>query len=313
MNEGMGNNMSTTVHARSARDTIIHREGLAGLFLLRTTAELLKDAIKADRAEIDRMKMELSLIKNSSLYASKRGPGFNFKSCDRRTKKTTGITEDLEQIHALARRSYLEARIRAIENTMSRFEEITEKIEHEQMQCARRARLSRFNQAGLDLTKILFTKEQNEWIDEVYTPDPYHRESLRVPTSGGILTRSNSEARIGSNLEAIGLPYRNDDLVEIIAGPGGARPYRDTYFADFKVPNLNGGITIHEHLGAFQIDGYSTNALKRLNDYHDFSVYELPGRRVEGNEFTWSFEGDLRNQEKIDQVIRRILLPGLSL
>ena len=305
--------MLSVVRPRSARETIVHREGLAGLFLVRTTTELMKDAIKADRAEIDRMKMELSLIEDCSLYAFRSEPGFCFKSYDRKTKKSTGITEDMTRVHRLARRSYLEARIRFIEKTASRFEAIIEEMEYVQKQCIKKARLNRFNQAGLDLTKILFTKEQNEWIDEVYTPDPYHRESLRVPTSGGILTRSNSEARIGSNLEAIGLPYRNDDLVEIIAGPGGARPYRDTYFADFKVPNLNGGITIHEHLGAFQIDGYSTNALKRLNDYHDFSVYELPGRRVEGNEFTWSFEGDLRNQEKIDQVIRRILLPGLSL
>ena len=304
--------MLSVVRPRSARETIVHREGLAGLFLVRTTTELMKDAIREDRAEIDRMKMELSLIEDCSLYAFRSEPGFCFKSYDRKTKKSTGITEDMTRVHRLARRSYLEARIRFIEKTASRFEAIIEELEYVQKQCIKKARLNRFNQAGLDLTKILFTKEQNEWIDEVYTPDPYHRESLRVPTSGGILTRSNSEARIGSNLEAIGLPYRNDDLVEIIAGPGGARPYRDTYFADFKVPNLNGGITIHEHLGAFQIDGYSTNALKRLNDYHDFSVYELPGRRVEGNEFTWSFEGDLRNQEKINQVIRRMLLPGLS-
>ena len=304
--------MLSVVRPRSARETIVHREGLAGLFLVRTTTELMKDAIKADRAEIDRMKMELSLIEDCSLYAFRSEPGFCFKSYDRKTKKSTGITEDMTRVHRLARRSYLEARIRFIEKTASRFEAIIEEMEYVQKQCIKKARLNRFNQSGLDLTKILFTKEQNEWIDEVYTPDPYHRESLRVPTSGGILTRSNSEARIGSNLEAIGLPYRNYDLVEIIEGPNGARPYRDTYFADFKVPNLNGGITIHEHLGAFQIDGYSTNALKRLNDYHDFSVYELPGRRVEGNEFTWSFEGDLRNQEKIDQVIRRMLLPGLS-
>jgi len=304
--------MTSVVRQRSARETIVHREGLAGLFLVRTTTELMKDAIRADKAEIDRMKMELSLIEDCSLYAFRSEPGFCFKSYDRKTKKSTGITEDMTRVHRLARRAYLEARIRFIEKTTSRFEAIIEEMEYVQKQCIKKARLTRFNQAGLDLTKILFTKEQNEWIDEVYTPDPYHRESLKVPTSGGILTRSNSEARIGSNLEAIGLPYRNDDLVEIVAGPGGARPYRDTYFADFKVPNLNGGITIHEHFGAFQIDGYSTNALKRLNDYHDFTVYELPGRRVEGNEFTWSFEGDLRNQEKIDQVIRRILLPGLS-
>ena len=172
-------------------------------------------------------------------------------------------------------------------------------------------KLERYADAGLDLSRIIFTKEQNEWIDQTFTPNPYHPEDLRYPTAGGIFTRSKSEAFIGSTLEGLGLPYRSDDLVTIIYDPRGNKPFRDTYFADFKVPNLLGGITVHEHLGAFQMESYSENALKRLNDYHNFTICELSGRPVKTDEFTWSFESDLRSEKMTTRLIRKILLPGI--
>ena len=121
--------------------------------------------------------------------------------------------------------------------------------------------------------------------------------------------RSKSEAIIGTSLEAIGLPYRSDDLVTIISDGKSGKPFKDTYFADFKVPNFLGGITVHEHFGAFQMDKYAGNALQRLNDYHSFTVIELEGRPVEDNEFTWSFESDIRNAISIRGLIRKLLLP----
>ena len=112
-------------------------------------------------------------------------------------------------------------------------------------------------------------------------------------------------------LEAIGLPYRSDDLVTIHSEFDDA-PFRDNYFADFKIPNFCGGITIHEHLGALHLKDYPDNSLKRLNDYHNFSIYELPDRPVKHSEITWSFEPDIRDPKLLRSVIRRILLPSLS-
>ncbi len=172
--------------------------------------------------------------------------------------------------------------------------------------------LSLLDDAGLDLTRILFTPEQVEWINTPYNPNPYYPEDLKHPTSAGLLTRSKSEAKIGSISEGYGLPFRYDDFTRILYDPLGDRPSRDSVYSDFKYPNLCGGITVHEHLGAFQMDRYGNNALMRLNDYHNFEVIELPGRPVTYSEFTWSFESDLWGETRIRKLFRRILLPGLD-
>ena len=171
---------------------------------------------------------------------------------------------------------------------------------------------ARYADIGLDITRIIFTKEQNEWIDAPYTPNPYNVDSLKYETIGKLPVRSSSEREIGNMFEDIGLPYRSDDLVRIIRNDEHqGTPFRNTYFADFKVPNLLGGITVHEHLGAFHLENYSDNALQRLNDYHNFTVVELPGRPVGKNELTWSFESDLQGDENLKRLIARLLLPGI--
>ena len=129
--------------------------------------------------------------------------------------------------------------------------------------------------------------------------------------------RSKSETRIGNRAEYYGLPFRYDDYVAMHDPKGkqfhsqGESPFRDFYFADFKFPNLFGGITIHEHIGAFQIENYGEGSLKRLNDYHNFRIVELEGKAVKHEEITWSFENDVLNAKTIDKLLARILLPGL--
>lgn len=129
--------------------------------------------------------------------------------------------------------------------------------------------------------------------------------------------RSKSETIIGNRFERIALPYRYDDLVNILRNsaanevtPNEPRPFRNSYFSDFKVPNLLGGITVHEHFGSFQLEQYSGDALKRMNDYHNFPVVEIPGRPVKSSEFTWSFESDLQDKDALDRLIARLLMPG---
>jgi hypothetical protein len=116
---------------------------------------------------------------------------------------------------------------------------------------------------------------------------------------------------LGNELELLGIPYRYDDLVTIETGSSGDQPFRESYFADFKLPNLLAGITIHEHLGAFQVTQYGDNALMRLNDYNTFTVVELANRPVKHQEFTWSMEYQLKDPALLKETILKMLFPGL--
>ena len=299
------------VHMRTARDTIANPSGIIQLEFLRTTSQLLRDAVLSDEAEINSIRQELALLEKAKLRIHRRGDRSYFAALSEGEERERSLHKDMARIHALARRTYLQKRLALIERNSRRLRTALSSYESACYDLQLQSKLTRFCGSGLDLSRILYTEEQNEWIDRPYSPNPYYQGSLKYQTEHGIPVRSMSEARFGSRLEAIGLPYRSDDLVTIHSEFNDS-PFRENYFADFKIPNLCGGITIHEHLGALHLKDYPDNSLKRLNDYHNFSIYELPDRPVKHSEITWSFEPDIRDPKLLRSVIRRILLPSLS-
>ncbi len=292
-----------------ARDSIKNSSSLAQISFLSLASGMIKSLIESGQELVADMKQELTLIENYSLCIQRHGEQINYYKYNRSDRSRVGISKDTDLVNELARRAFLENRIKATEANARRLLKALECAEGLRDEARLRKKLGKYADAGLDLSRILFTKEQNEWIDAPYSPNPYYPENRRYPTGGGMMMRSKSEVAIGNMLESIGWPYRYDDLVMIRGGHDGTMPKRDSCFADFKVPNLIGGITLHEHFGAFQIDQYSDNALARLNDYRNFRVYELPDQAVRPKEFTWSLEADLREKSLMRQVIRRMLLP----
>jgi hypothetical protein len=292
----------------TARDTIVNPSGLLKIALLDSVSEMLEDTISAKSNQLNELKQELALSEPGKLrpHGTKRR---RFDYIDPDTKSETGITRETDLINALVRKEYVELKISCLENDLHTLKKIRDRTSQTKEDLRLLKTLKRFDSYDLDLSRILFSKEQNEWIDEVYTPNPFHKENLSKPSSGGKMLRSKSEAKIASSIESIGLPYRHDDIVRIYSKVPGTTPYHGTYFADFKLPNLLGGITVHEHFGAFQIENYADNSLQRLNDYHAFEIYELPGRPVLDSEFTFSFESDLATTESIRRLIVKMLLP----
>lgn len=295
--------------SRTARATITNPSGLLQLKFLRITTDVMKQERIACKSDIISMKQELALLEDARLHIRKKDDKRYFTCIPKDKTNEIAITQDPDRVLELARREYLEKEIKISEKRLKWLDRIADSAECAKEEQRLLARLQRFDDAHLDLCRILFTREQNEWIDAPYTPNPYYQEFLKEPTDGGLLTRSKSEANIGSWAESVGLPYRYDDIVRIKQGNCPDPPNRWSYFADFKFPNFCAGITINEHFGSFHKRGYADNGLERLNDYHNHTVIELPDQPVRYNEFTWSFESDLRNPDHFRDLIRRILLP----
>lgn len=295
--------------ARTAKDSVTSSSKLTKTDFIQLVTVLLEDVLQTYESAIQSMKQELALIENARLYINKKAGRYYFRCRPKDLNKEISISNDETRIYKLARRAYLEERLSALDIEIKKIRRRLNDAAAMQHELKRERLLNRFDYAGLDLCQILFTKEQNEWINEVFSPNPYKPEGYRYQTDGGVWVRSKSEAKIGSALEAIGWPYRNDDFVRIITDGPADIPFRDSYYADFKVPNLLGGITIHEHLGAFQMDTYADNGLRRLNDYHNFTVVEIPERPVTSSEFTWSFESDVVGKGSLNSLIRKMLLP----
>ena len=296
---------------RTARDTVMINSGGIQFNYLKIISVFLKRAIDIEKKTISSMKQELSLLEDSQLHIRRRNGSVSFACLQIGDTRETGITKDTDRIHELARRAYLKDCIKASELLIKRLERARDSSDSALLESQLMTKLGKYTGAGLDICRVLFTQEQNEWLDQAYSPNPFHQDNLKYTTRGGVPMRSKSEARIGSRLEDMGLPYRYDDLVSIISDGRGLQPYKDNYFADFKVPNLFGGITIHEHFGAFQIDNYADNSLRRLHDYQTFSVVELPGRPLSLDEFTWSFENEVTLQDDLDNILLKMILPGV--
>ena len=294
---------------RSARDTVINTSAILKIGLLDSIGLIAEDVISSNSAYLDELKQELSLSAAGKLHIHKRRDYSSFGLQNGNGDAEIPSAKGSELIPHLARKEYSQKRISSLEQDIARLQKLKEVSMNTKERLRFNNKLRRFNDVGIDLATVLFSREQNEWIDEYFTSNPYNRENLSYQTGCGLFVRSKSEAKIARLLESLGLPYRYDDLVKIEPNGSGGVPHRDTYFADFKVPNLLGGITIHEHFGAFQLENYADNALKRLNDYHNFEVYELPGRPVKDSEFTFSFEGNLNSNESLRTMLRKILLP----
>lgn len=311
--------------ARTAGDTISTAAGPIKVDLIKVITASLNGVLKIYESSVSSMKQELVLIENDRLHMRQKSNKSYYSCRPFGAGKDIGISNDTNRVHRLARRAYLENRISAMELEIKRFQRKLYRADAAHYELNRSKMLKKYADADLDLLQILFTEEQREWIRASYFPNPYHPQTLKYSTSLNIPMRSKSEVAIGNALESVNWPYRYDDLVTITADSYGPQisssrsgsqkmqPFRDTYFADFKIPNLLGGITIHEHFGAFQLDHYSDDALKRLNDYHSFTVTELPERPVKHSEFTWSFECDVSGTNSLTDLLAKLLLPGPGL
>ena len=227
--------MNRNTHIRTARDSIIKPSGILQLSFLRLSSDLLQKECDSCQEEIIAMKKELATMEEASLHINNRKDDRQFGSVPIGSREEITITNDPARIHELARRAYLEKRIDILDSRYKRVSRALHSILDAKDEQRLLAKLQRFDDANLDLTRILFTKEQNEWIDEPYTPNPYNPEYLTEPTKGGILMRSKSEANLGSYLEDLGIPYRYDDIVRITA-TGWERPNKSTYYADLNAP-----------------------------------------------------------------------------
>ena len=295
---------------RTARDTLASSNHLLTSGLLDFVQEIFREQLAEDQRLAEALKQELLILPSSRLRIHTHRDGQVYFGKLTAQGREIGISGDTDEIGQLSRRAFLEETIPIIETRVERLTKALDSPKLQRLFQKRQERLERYAGFDLDLCRIVFTKEQNEWIDQPYSPNPYYPENLKYQTNSGVWMRSKSEVSLGNTLEALGIPYRYEDIVRIQNPHTGNSPSRDSYYADFKFPNFFAGINVHEHLGAFHLDNYAVNAFKRLNDYHSFPIVALPNRSVRHCEITWSFEHDLQNRESLKNLFRRLLFPS---
>ncbi len=96
--------------------------------------------------------------------------------------------------------------------------------------------------------------------------NPFQRSNLTIPTKGGEMVRSKSEALIADTLFDLGIEYQYEKGLDI-------KPW--TIYPDFWVINpLNNRLVFLEHLGNMQSKKYFANWEDRLDNYRKYNYEE---------------------------------------
>ena len=102
-------------------------------------------------------------------------------------------------------------------------------------------------------------KEMRAWAAEDYVRNTEHSEHLKVPTVGGFMVRSKSEALIADMLTERGLAFRYENRTTI-----GVR----TIFPDFTIWHPEkGNLVIWEHFGMIGMQAYQSQIQARIDNY----------------------------------------------
>lgn len=102
-------------------------------------------------------------------------------------------------------------------------------------------------------------EEMRAWAAQDYVRNMDHPEYLKVPTEGGIMVRSKSEALIANMLTERGLAFRYENQTSV-----GTR----TVYPDFTIWHPErGNLVIWEHFGMIGMQAYQSQIQARIDNY----------------------------------------------
>ena len=217
-------------------------------------------------------------LRNNRVYYSEKLNG-----------KEVGITKNKDRIYNLMMKEYLLRQLKvlygnekAVSSCLNNYQDLTPDIILDDLR-------ERFPSAPID---CILHKSDDDWSNQPYEKNPYHKEHLQFLTTNSVLVRSKSEREIANTLEALNIPYQSDVLVKC----------SDTiYYADFIIRRPDNSKVIWEHFGRENDSSYMSKNQQRIKDYMKL------GYRPWDN-LIWTLDSDLKDSNNIRKIINRFLL-----
>lgn len=224
--------------------------------------------------ELQDLEHELAKLPNG--YLVRRGKAYYHKVSD----KETGITKQPDKIKQLARKKYVLAR-------MAQLQGVNEQLSAPKL-------IATLGGAYRDLPQDYFYHpEIREWQDKKFPKNSRYAKDLIYPNRNGVLMRSKSEVMISNLLDMYKIPYHYETLLFL-----GERHFHP----DFTIKNpYTGKFIIWEHFGLLNKPGYVESMEEKMACYynHGYKAFD---------NFIFTFEFDLKNPERMRQIIEEIIL-----
>lgn len=244
--------------------------------------------INDERTCLKRLEEELKSLDGGTLNRRMRGGKHYFM--ERLDGKQKGITGDSEKIYRLARKGYLSRKSALCKQRLLVMEHALDGIRKIDGSREDKAYIEKLDM--LDMRQIIYSAEEQKWIKNCQSKNPYMREALCYDTNDGIFMRSKSERYIGNFLESKDLIYMYEPQVVIDGRP---------VYPDFMILCPDGRVVLWEHCGLMNDREYFNKMMKKIYDYREIG-YVLHDNLI------CTYEEDLMNADNLEKIYRRFLI-----
>ncbi len=262
----------------------------------------ISQIIDDEKENISSLKKELKELPAGRLIIRQQGNHFYFT--EHTPKSEIGITKNHERVVTLARKAFLQSKIKNHSRNLSMLEEYYKALSNSQLTYT----TNRLKKAGLD--DAFLTKAQLWWRQHAQSCNPYMREHLKYKTSSGIVVRSKSERTIADRLEHYGITYRYEPCIlaknghyEILSEAHESYPsYKGekVFYPDFLILTGSEKIVVWEHMGLTDQEQYSFKAAQKKQLYNKLGF-------AQHTNLICTEERDIIDIETIDAIIQRFL------
>ena len=247
----------------------------------------LKNDLNIELQQLSRLETEMELLGDGKLHIRNNDGKIFFREYNNGVQR--GITKDKERIYRLARKDFINEKIKDTAKKIRALEELLKKLNAIDTESKTDKLLERYSM--LDSNKLALSEDELKIYNNRFSHNPFNKDGLIYKTEDGVSMRSKSERFIGSFLENEGLLYMYEP--EIIIGGRNMYP-------DFVILRPDGKRVIWEHCGLINDMDYYNKMIKRLDEYRKIGY-------VQHKNLICTYEEDLQNIDNLREIVRRFV------
>ena len=247
----------------------------------------LENDLNVELQQLSRLETEMELLGDGKLHIRNNDGKIFFREYNNGVQR--GITKDKERIYRLARKDFVNEKIKDTAKKIRALEELLKKLNAIDTESKTDKLLERYSM--LDSNKLALSEDELKIYNNRFSHNPFNKDGLIYKTEDGVRMRSKSERFIGSFLENEGLLYMYEP--EIIIGGRNMYP-------DFVILRPDGKRVIWEHCGLINDMDYYNKMIKRLDEYRKIGY-------VQHKNLICTYEEDLQNIDNLKEIVRRFV------
>lgn len=218
----------------------------------------LDNLIKTEETILLMLRHELNATRGGKLYVKKAKDKVFYTEYSH--GKEVGIGHNKDRVYKLARRNYVSTQYELSRSYIDLLKKIYNLLDADKAISSITSKLAQYESLHLDMSRILFSRNEQNWLTKPYERNPAYPKELKFSTTKNKLMRTKSELIIANRLEHYNIPY----LPEM---PLWFEYNMYPIYPDFTILKSNGDIVIWEHMGRMDKEDYFIKNSRKIIEY----------------------------------------------